>query len=185
MTRDQDNSPDLTDVEERLAESQAQIEALQTATADAEARARTARAELAAARKQVTGLEEQLARAASERDSALGQLQQARSDLSAAQTALREAAVKYRAARLASAPDVPEDLVPEAEDIVEIDRGFEAAQRVVGRLREKIEEEKLDQTRAFRVPAAVPPRRAPDMSGLSPADKIKLGLQQAAEREGR
>jgi len=184
MTR-QHNSPDLSDTEERLAESQARIEALEAATADAEARARTASAELAEARKQVSDMEQQLARAASERDSALGELQQARAGLAAAQTALREAAVKYRAARLASAPDVPEDLVPEAEDIAEIDRGFEAAQRVVGQVREKIQEQKLDEARALRVPSGAPSRRAPDTAGLSPSDKIKLGLQQAAEREGR
>lgn len=185
MARHRDNSPDLTDIEERLAESQAQIEALQTAAADAEARATTAGAELADARKQVSALEEQLARATSERDSAFGELQQARSDLTAAQATLREAAVKYRAARLASAPEIPEDLVPEADDIGEIDRGFEAAQRVVGRVREKLEEEKTEEARVLRVPAGAPVRRPPDVSGLSAADKIKLGLQRAAEREGR
>lgn len=185
MARRPDDSPELTHIEEQLAESQAQIEALQTATADAEARAQTARAELAEARKQVAALEEQLAGAASERESVAGELSQVRSELAAAQATLREAASRYRAARLASAPEVPEDLVPEADDIAEIDRGFEAAQRLVGRVRERMEEEKLDEARAYRVPAGSPLRRPPDVSTLSPEDKIKLGLQQASEREGR
>jgi chromosome segregation ATPase len=148
---------DSEDFEDQLADSRAQIEALQAAAADAEARAATAQSELA----------------------------EAREALSSAQTTIREAAAKYRAAVLASAPDIPEDLVPEAEDIAEIDRGIEAARRVVGRVREKMEAETADQARALRVPAGAPVRRAPDVSALSPEDKIRLGLQQAAEREGR
>ena len=148
---------DSEDIEEQLADSRAQIEALQASAADAEARAATARSDLT----------------------------EAREALSSAQTTIREAAAKYRAAVLASAPDIPEDLVPEAEDIAEIDRGIEAARRVVGRVREKMEEETADQARALRVPAGAPVRRAPDISALSPEDKIRLGLQQAAERESR
>jgi len=148
---------DSEDIEEQLADSRAQIEALQASAADAEARAATARSDLT----------------------------EAREALSSAQTTIREAAAKYRAAVLASAPDIPEDLVPEAEDIAEIDRGIEAARRVVGRVREKMEEETADQARALRVPAGAPVRRTPDVSSLSPEDKIRLGLQQAAERESR
>jgi len=65
------------EMDDRLAEAQAQIESLQTAAADAEARAR-----------------------------------------------LPKAAVKYREAKLASAPDVPHDRVPQAESLAEIDEGF-------------------------------------------------------------
>jgi septal ring factor EnvC (AmiA/AmiB activator) len=176
---------DSEDIEDQLADSRAQIEALQAAAADAEARAATARSELGKARKHAADVEEQLARTTTEREAAHGELSETREALSAAQTAIREAASKYRAAVLASAPDIPPDLVPEAEDIAEIDRGIEAARLVVGRVREKIEEETLDQARSLRVPAGAPTRRTPDLSGLSPEEKIRAGLQQAAEREGR
>ena len=76
-------------------------------------------------------------------------------------------------------------MVPESEDLEEIDRGLEEAQRVVGQVREKLQEEALEAARTFRVPAGSPPQRAADVSSLSPNEKIKLGLQQAAEREGR
>jgi chromosome segregation ATPase len=154
-------------------ERAAEVEALQAAAADAEARAATARGELAAARERLSGLEVEVLEAQSARDSALGELSQVRSQL-------REAAVKYRAARLAGAPEVPDDLVPEAEDLEEVDRRFESAQRIVGRLRERLQEE----GRSKRTPAGAPVRRSPDVSALTAAEKIKLGLQQAAERGG-
>ncbi len=176
---------DNEEIDDQLADSAAQIEALQAAAADAEARAATARSELTEARKHAAEVEERLAQAASEREAAYGELSEAREALSSAQTTIREAAAKYRAAVLASAPDIPEDLIPEAEDIDEIDRGLEAARRVVGRVREKMEEETADQARALRVPAGAPVRRAPDVSSLSPEEKIRIGLQQAAEREAR
>ncbi len=177
--------PSSDDIDDDLADAAAQIEALQAAAADAEARAATARSDLAESREHAADVELQLAQAASDREAAYGELSEAREALSSARTTIREAAAKYRAAVLASAPDIPEDLVPEAEDIAEIDRGIEAARRVVGRVREKMEEETAEQARALRVPAGAPVRRAPDVSALSPEDKIRLGLQQAAEREGR
>lgn len=155
---------DVSEVEEQLAEAQAQIEALQSAAADAAARAATLEEKLSQA-------EAEFARAASASEA----------ELSEARSQLREAAGKYREARLASAPDVPQDLVPLAESLAEIDEGFEAAQRVVSRLRERMQEER----QAARVPVGSPARRAADLSGLSATEKIKLGLQQLSEREGR
>lgn len=176
---------DSDDFDDRIADSLAQIEALQAAAADAEARAATARNELAEARRHAAEIEERLSLVTGERETAYGELAETREALSAAQTAVREAAAKYRAAVLASAPEIPEDLVPEAEEIAEIDRGVEAARRVVSRVREKMEAETAGQALSLRVPGGAPVRRAPDVSGLSPEDKIRAGLQQAAEREGR
>ena len=176
---------DGEDFDDQIADSIAQIEALQAAAADAEARATTARSELMEARRHAAEMEEQLALVADERETAYGELSETREALSAAQTAVREAAAKYRAAVLASAPEIPEDLVPEADDIAEIDRGVEAARRVVSRVREKMGEEWAGQAHSLRVPGGAPVRRSPDVSSLSPEDKIRVGLQQAAEREER
>jgi len=181
MPRHDDNE----DTDDRLADSLAQIEALQAAAADAEARAATAREELAEARRHAAEAEEQLSRVSDERQTAYGDLAETREALSAAQAAVREAASKYRAAVLAGTPEIPEDLVPEGEDIAEIDRHVEAARRVVSRVREKMEEATADRARSVRVPAGAPVRRAPDLSGLSPEEKIRAGLREAAEREGR
>jgi septal ring factor EnvC (AmiA/AmiB activator) len=176
--------PNPDDMDDDLAEARAEIEALQAAAADAEARAATACDDLAEARGHAAEVEEQLALAAAERETARGELAETREALTAARTAVREAAARYRAAVLAAAPDIPQDLVPEAEDIAEIDRCVESARRVVGRVREKLEEATAEAARTLRVPAGAPARRAPDVSSLSPEDKIRLGLQQAAQREG-
>ena len=159
------------DSDERMAEAQAQIEALQTTAADAEARAATAKTQLAEAREARASAESQLAEAASAREAAEGELSRLRSDVEEVNTRLSEAAVKYRAAKLAAAPEVPADLVPPSESLAEIDEGFEAAQRVVGQLKERMAEER----QSARVPVGSPPRRAPDLSGLSASEKIKAG----------
>lgn len=176
---------DGEDIDDRLADSLAQIEALQAAAADAEARAATARGEMDEARKHAAEVEQQLAQATAEREATCGELSATREALSLAQAAVRDAAAKYRAAVLAGAPEIPEELVPEAEEIAEVDRGIEAARRLVSRVREKLEEDASTREHSVRVPAGAPVRRAPDASSLSPEDKIRVGLQQAAEREGR
>jgi hypothetical protein len=98
---------------------------------------------------------------------------------------LAEAAAQYRAARLAATPEVPEELVPEGATIEEIDAEMEAALRVVEQLRERIQKEALAQRGATRVPAGSPARREPDLAALPASEKIRVGLQQLSEREGR
>ncbi len=169
------------ELDDRLADAQAQIESLQAAAADAAARAATARKELTAAKEASSSAEALLAEAASAREAVEGELSRMRSEVEEARSRLAESAVKYREAKLASAPEIPQDLVPAAETLAEIDEGFEAARRVVGRLRERMQEER----QSARVPVGSPSRRAPDLSSLSASEKIRLGLQQLSEREGR
>jgi len=164
--------------DERLMDAQAQIESLQAVAADAEARAATTREELTAAREARSSLEAELVEAAAAREAAEGELSRARSEVDEIRSHLAEAAVKYREAKLASAPEVPQDLVPAAASLAEIDEGFEAAKRIASQLRERIQEER-QQT---RVPVGSPQRRAPDLSSLSASEKIKLGLRELSER---
>ncbi len=169
-------NPEVSALQEQLADAQAQIEALQSAAADAEARAATAQAELAEARQQASRLDEELAAArADEAESveARAQLGEARDQLVETRSQLREATLKYREARLAAAPHIPADLVP-GDTLEEIDQQLESAQRVVSHLREKLQQE----GQSSRVPVGAPPRRPPDTSSLSAAEKIKFGLQQ-------
>ena len=182
--------PQVSALQEELADAEAQIEALQSATADAEARAATAQAELAEARQHASWLEAELSAAReelvaaqdaeAESAEAKARLVEARDQLVGARAQLRDAALKYREARLAAAPHIPPDLVP-GETLEEIDQQMEAAQRVVSQLRDRLRQE--DQ--GSRVPIGAPPRRPPDLSGLPAVEKIKLGLQQLGEREGR
>ncbi len=175
------------EAQEQLADAQAQIDALQTAAADAEARAATARAQLAEARQRASLLEAELTGAQAELASAQAELVEASAQLAEARSQLRDAALKYRDARLAAVPHIPAELVPVPTDarlggdtLDEIDQQFEAAQRLVGQVRDKLESE----TRSARVPLGSPTRRGlPDLSALSPAEKIKLGLQRFCDRE--
>jgi chromosome segregation ATPase len=180
MTRRTRGNQD-NDAEDRQAETQARIESLEAAAADAEARAATALEELAGAREASASLELQLAEAKVARESAEDELLRSRSEAEETRSRLADAAVKYREARLASAPEVPQDLVPAAESLLEIDEAFEAAWRVVGQLRERIEDERL----SARVPVGSPSRRVADLSSLSASEKIRLGLEQLSEREAR
>lgn len=166
-----------TELEDQLADARAQIEALQGSAADAEARAATERDEINAAKGEHDALRSQLAEAEGARNEAHGTIAELEARADDVRGQLRDAVVKYREARLSAAPDIPHDLVPEHETVEEIDREFEAAQRVVGQLREKIEREAVEQARAARVPAGAPARRPADVSSLSPGEKIKLGLQ--------
>ena len=170
------------DADDRLAEAQARIEALEAAVADAEARAATALEELTGAREGRSDLETRLAEALAARETAEGELARTRSEADEARTHLAEAALKYREAKLASAPEIPQELVPAAESLTEIDEAFDAARLVAAQLRERIEEER----QSARVPVGSPTRRGPaDLSALSTSEKIRLGLQQLSERETR
>lgn len=173
--------PELAELEEQLADARAQIESLQATTADAEARAATVRAEVKTAEGARDELQVRVKELEGERDSAQGRITQLESDGAGLRGQLREAAAKYREARFAAAPDVPHDLVPELATIEEIDREFESAQRVVGQLREKLEQEAAEK-RPARVPAGAPGRRGQDVSSLPASEKIRIGLQRLEER---
>ncbi|HUF53446.1 MAG TPA: hypothetical protein VMR52_06705 [Dehalococcoidia bacterium] len=165
----QDNHDDET--RDQLAEALAQIESLQLAAADAEARAETAR--------------QQLAEAVAAGESATAEAETLRDELAGAQDQVREAAGRYRAARLAANPDVPEELIPEAESIEGVDGAFEAAIKIVDQVRERLEGEGTGERHVARIPAGSPPRRPPDVSSLPASEKIRLGLQQLDERPTR
>jgi hypothetical protein len=117
-----------------------------------------------------------------EREAAAAEALDLRTQLEEAQTQRREAALKYREARLAAAPDVPPELVPEADDIAEIERGMDAALRLVTQVRERVQQSQASQPP--RVPAGSPARRAPDLLSLSASEKIRVGLERLSEAGG-
>ena len=82
--------PESSALKEQLADALAQVDSLQSAVADAEARAETSRERLSALQSEI-----EAARGENER---LG-------------ARLRESVIKYRDARLAAAPEIPSDLV--------------------------------------------------------------------------
>lgn len=131
------------------------------------------RAELEAARK---SLEEQTARAATlERalEESRKAVQEAQGKGEALEAELASTLGRYRDALLAAAPDVPPDLV-HGETAAALDQALAQAKALVERVRRQVEA----QVSRERVPPGAPARSRADLSGLSPQEKILLGLRQ-------
>jgi len=96
------------------------------------------------------------------------------SELSKLKASLSGAVAKYRAALLASVPDIPEDLV-KGITIEDIDGSLELARGIVSKVRQQLESE----AEAKRVPAGAPPRTPQDLSALTPAEKIAYALSKS------
>lgn len=80
---------------------------------------------------------------------------------------------KYRDSLLALHADLPHELV-QGESLAAVDASVAAARQVVSTIRQRLQE----QSAAARVPAGAPIRGGPDLSDLSPQQKILLGLRQ-------
>lgn len=170
--------PELLALRDQLADAQAEIERLQAQAADAEARAATAeerldqaQTEVEALKGRVSDLEGELQAGQAdlaEREQRLAELGEEAEGL---RQQLRQAALRYREARLAAHPEVPADMVS-GETIEEIDQQVEAALKLVSQVKDRLQAG----SQAARVPIGSPPRRAPDLSALPAAEKIRLGL---------
>ena len=113
---------------------------------------------------QPAGIQEALRNAEAERDALRAQLS--------------AAAVGYRTALLAGAPEVPPDLV-NGETPDEIDRSFARAHAIVQAIRERtsaMASASGGPPPAIPVPAGAPVRGAPDTSAMSAAEKIRYAL---------
>jgi septal ring factor EnvC (AmiA/AmiB activator) len=164
---------EIAALQDQLTEAQTEVDRLQTIAADGEARAAHLEETLAQLREEQSQLSASLREAQAQlaaRDEELAALRQ---EVGALQDGLKAAASKYRDALLASQPEVPPDLVS-GETVEEVDQQLEAALRMVAQLRSHLE----SQAQALRVPTGAPARRAPDLSALSPAEKIVYGLSQ-------
>jgi len=89
---------------------------------------------------------------------------------------LSSATQKYRALILAGAPEVPEELVI-GETPDEVDASFAAARELVERVRRQLEAKAAVE----RVPAGAPIRSGPDLSALSPVEKIAYALSRTQQ----
>jgi hypothetical protein len=92
-------------------------------------------------------------------------------ELAALKGALLNAVDKYRTAVLATAPGVPEELL-KGETVEDIDDSLEQARRIVLQVKQQLDNDAA----AKSIPAGAPPRTPPDMSALSPTEKIAQAL---------
>jgi hypothetical protein len=96
-----------------------------------------------------------------------------REQLDAATQREHAAAERYRDLVVRTEPALPAELIA-GDSVDAVDASVEAARSVVGRVRSHIEA----QAQAGRVPAGAPPRSGPDLSSMTPEQKIRYGLAQ-------
>jgi hypothetical protein len=77
---------------------------------------------------------------------------------------------------LRAEPALPAEMIT-GDTLDAVDASVIAAREVVGRIRVHME----SQASAARVPAGAPQRAAPDVSTMSPQQKIRHGLEQRAQ----
>ena len=93
--------------------------------------------------------------------------------LEAATSGLTAAIQSYKEMALQANPNIPAELIT-GESIEELVASLEKANAVVAKVKETITAE----TKAGKVPAGAPQRTPPDLSALSPRDKIKHAINQ-------
>ena len=96
------------------------------------------------------------------------------SEMTAIKQSLSGAVAKYRAAVIASAPGVPQELV-KGDSLDEIDTSLELVRGIVSKVRQQLQVE----AESNKVPAGAPPRMPQDLSALSPAEKIAYALRKS------
>lgn len=84
---------------------------------------------------------------------------------------LAQAVALYRTSLLAAEPEIPEEMV-QGTTVEEIEMSLARARQMVEQVRSQLEAQASQE----RVPFGAPMRSAPDLSSLSPQEKILLGL---------
>lgn len=157
---------ELAALQELLADTRVEVERLQRDAANAEARAQHAVAESVGLRGELAASQEAIAATAADATALREQLEEASGRA-------RTAAERYRDLVVRTEPALPAELI-DGDSIDAVDASVEAARTVVGRVRSHIEA----QAQAGRVPAGAPPRSGPDLSSMTPEQKIRYGLAQ-------
>jgi hypothetical protein len=80
-------------------------------------------------------------------------------------------------ALLRANPLIPAEML-DAGSLDSLQASLRSAEQMVGRVRQRLEEEQRSAAQAWRVPAGAPVRRGLDLDSLSPAEKIRHGLSQ-------
>ena len=110
-----------------------------------------------------------------EMETALGEAKQSLSarsgDCDRLKAALDDAVSAYRKLAISSSPLYSDDMIS-GSSVEEIDASIKKVNGLVKKMRSTLEAELKDLT----IPAGAPERSAPDLSGLSPRDKIKQGI---------
>ena len=154
----------IVELEEALAERDARVQGLVNAQTQVEQR--------------IVALEESLA----QRDARIGEmeatlehsestLKEREDEVEKVGAQLAQAVAVYRTSLLAAEPEIPEEMV-QGTTVDEIEASLAGARQMVEQVRTQLE----SQASKERIPFGAPVRSAPDISSLSPQEKILLGL---------
>lgn len=160
----EDTDEDIAETAEATAESPVDVGTLEAALAERDARIASLEETLALRGARVAELEaaaEAAEAVREERERETGQLHDR----------LAGAISLYRTALLAAEPDVPEDLVQGAT-VEELETSMALARRMVEQVRSQLEAKESQE----RFPLGAPVRTGPNLSALTPQEKILRGL---------
>jgi chromosome segregation ATPase len=117
----------------------------------------------------------ELEQEATERDSEISRLKHTSEELKERCRTLEESLTKavtgYKTLVIKSNPDIIEDLI-DGDTIESINESLEKAKDLVSRVRQGVETE----ISKVKVPVGAPERSSPDLSALSPAEKIRYAI---------
>ena len=91
--------------------------------------------------------------------------------LTEARNSLGQAVASYRALVVQANPDIPDELIA-GDSIEAIDQSLENARNLISRVKKGLEVEAAK----TRIPAGAPQRTPPDLSALSPREKIQYAI---------
>ena len=146
------------------------------ATAQATSEETAERAEAAAGEEAASAEDGERAALQAELAEARGALESERASRERLEADLAAAVESCRQALLASAPELPAEMV-QGGTVAELEAAFASAKALADRVRQQVESEAAQE----RVPAGAPPRRGVDASALSSQQKILLGLRRLQE----
>ncbi|MBN1367945.1 MAG: hypothetical protein JW967_08465 [Dehalococcoidales bacterium] len=119
----------------------------------------------------VTELEQTLNIRDTEVNTLKQKIEEMQNQLNAVNGTLNQAITSYRVMKVKANPDMPAELIT-GDTIEAIDKAADSARELVGKVREKL----MTAQAQTRVPAGAPPRIPPDLSALSPREKIRQGI---------
>jgi chromosome segregation ATPase len=168
MTGGSIHDDDMALIKSERDDARAEIERLRTRADEAEARATAALAEGTRLQTELAAAND--AAAAFDADAA-----SLRSMLEDAEQRNRDATARYRDLAVRVETALPSDLIT-GDSIDAIDASIAKARELAASIRSHIEAE----AQSARVPAGAPTRAVPDLSALTPEQKIRHGLAQRA-----
>ena len=97
---------------------------------------------------------------------------QSEEELKVTNNSLAEAVASYQTIVTKANPEVPEELIS-GDSIESVNQSLEKAKSLISRVKQGLEAE----VQAIRVPAGAPQRTPPDLSALSPREKIQYSIR--------